>query len=57
METEQCFSKSIIIYYTQTSFMKSVYFSVCRAIVTHPDQWKIVKLQIEKGIYDHAPFR
>ena len=35
--------------------MKPVFFSICRAIVTHRDQWTIVELQIEKGIHDHAP--
>ena len=33
----------------QTSFMKPVYFSIDRGIVTHPDQWIITKLQIEKA--------
>ena len=36
--------------------MKPVYFSICRAFVTHPDQWTIVELRIEKGIYDDASF-
>ena len=45
----------IIIYYTQTSFVKPVFFSICRAIVTHRDQWTIVELQTEKGIHDHVP--
>ena len=34
--------------------MKPAYFSISRAIVTHPDHWTIVKLRIEKGIHDHA---
>ena len=29
--------------------MKSVYFSIDHAIVTHPDQWIITELQIEKA--------
>ena len=37
--------------------MKPVYFSICRAIVTHPNQCTIVELRIEKGIYEHASFR
>ena len=28
--------------------MKHVYFSICRAIVTHSDRWTIVELRIEK---------
>ena len=30
--------------------MKPVYFSICRAIVTHLDQWTIIKLRIEKTL-------
>ena len=30
--------------------MKPVYFSICRAIVTPPDQQTIVALRIEKSI-------
>ena len=30
--------------------MKPVYFSIRRAIVTHPDQWAKVELRIEKDI-------
>ena len=37
--------------------MKPVYFSICRAIVTHPDQWAIAELRIEKSIHYHASFR
>ena len=29
--------------------MKLVYFSICRAIVTHSDQWTIVELRIKKA--------
>ena len=29
--------------------MKPVYFSICCAIVTHPDQWTITELRIEKA--------
>ena len=29
--------------------MKPVYFSICCAIVTHPDQWKLIELRIEKS--------
>ena len=29
--------------------MQPVYFSIDRGIVTHPDQWIITKLQIEKA--------
>ena len=42
--------------YTQTSFMKPVYFSICRANVTHSNQWTIVNLRIEKSIDDHVSF-
>ena len=41
----------------QTSFMKPVYFSICCEIVTHPDQWTILELRIEKSIHNHASFR
>ena len=36
--------------------MKPAYFSISRAIVTHPDHWiiKLVKLRTEKGIQDHT---
>ena len=37
--------------------MKPAYFYICLAIVTHPDQWTIVALQIEKSVHDHASFR
>ena len=37
--------------------MKPVHFSVCRAIMKHPDQWTIVELQIAIGIQGHASFR
>ena len=37
--------------------MKPVYFSICHVIMTHPDQWTLVELRIEKDIHDHAPFR
>ena len=29
--------------------MKPDYFSICRAIVTHPDHWTIIELRIEKA--------
>ena len=64
METELPFSKSILkddsfslLYYTQTSFMWPIYFYICRAIVTHLDQWIIIELQIEKSIHNNASFR
>ena len=35
----------------QTSFMKLVYFSICCAVMTHPDQWKIVELRELKTVF------
>ena len=28
--------------------MKAVYFSICCAIVTHPDQWTILNCELKK---------
>ena len=38
-------------------FNEACYFSIFCAVLTHPDQWTIVELQIEKGIHDHVLFR
>ena len=43
--------------YMLTSFTKPAYFSIGRAIVTHPDQWTITELRNEKSIHEHASFR
>ena len=37
--------------------MKPVYVLICRRVVTHPNQWTISELRIEKGIHDNACFR
>ena len=59
METKLSFSERILkddILYA-TSLTKSVYFSICREIVAHPDHGTIIELRIEKCIYDHASLR
>ena len=38
----------VFIYYSQTPFMKPIYFSIIDEIVTHPCKGPITKLQIEK---------
>ena len=37
--------------------MKTVNFSICREILTHPNKWAIVEMHIEKGIHDHVSFK
>ena len=37
--------------------MKPIYFSICCAIVTHPDQWTIIELRIEKSIHAQSMHR
>ena len=37
--------------------LKPVYFSICCAIVTHPNQWTVIELRIEKGVHENASFR
>ena len=51
METELSFSQSIL------KDDCPVYFPMRRAIVTHPDRWKIVELRVGKSIHGHASFR
>ena len=37
--------------------MSPVYFSICCVIVTHPNQWAVIELRIEKGVHENASFR
>ena len=63
METELSFSKSILkddclsLYIIRKHLSISFYFFICCAIVTHPYQWTIIELRIEKSIYNNASFR
>ena len=34
--------------------MRPVYFTICHAIVTHPDWGTIAEMRVEKGIHGHA---
>ena len=49
MGTKLCFSKSILKDDCLKFYIIACYFSICRAIVTHTDQWTIIKLRIEKS--------
>ena len=37
--------------------MKPVWFSMCCAIVKHPNQWAVTELRIEESIHENASFR
>ena len=56
MGTKLGFSKSILKADCLKFCIVACYFAIYRAIVTHPDQWTIIKLRIEKSIHNHAPF-